>query len=132
VVFQLAAGHLFIRIVASRPSVNGTIMETRTVRERDFAALAAYEAAVAVTARATGVSEDRLKRRKTRRAGEHAARRQAIYLAVITFNREMRSVSRVSGLSPKTVHLFCRAVEDERDDPKFDAALARLELELTQ
>lgn len=59
-----------------------------------------------------------------------AVRQEAIYLAVTAFGRPLRSVARVAGISAPGALKAVRAVEDRREDPRFDRALDELELEL--
>lgn len=53
------------------------------------------------------------------------ARHEALYLAVTACGRSQKSVARATGLSPKAIRKALAAVEDRRDDPKFDRELDR-------
>lgn len=69
---------------------------------------------------------DRRRRRGTRRATR--ARHVAMYLAHVAYSLDLASVGAGFGRDRTTVAYACRAIEDARDDPAFDAALAGLEV----
>ncbi len=101
----------------------------------ELASLAAYQAAVAVTASEFGVDKSEIEKR----SGDvwykpsnklSVARRTAIYLAVVVFDRPMRSVARVAGYTGSGALKAIRAIEDRRDDEQFDQTLEKLTLEL--
>lgn len=54
----------------------------------------------------------------------------AAYLAVTALNVPQAAVARAMGRAPSTVCKALRAVEDRRDEPEFDAALAAAEQEM--
>jgi hypothetical protein len=56
------------------------------------------------------------------------ARHVAIYLARVVLGVSLAGAAAAFGRDRKTIAYACRAIEDARDDPAFDAALARLEL----
>jgi hypothetical protein len=59
-----------------------------------------------------------------------AARHEAIYIAVVILGRGHRSVARVAGVSHTAVNKAVAAVEDRRDDPRFDRSLDQIQLQL--
>jgi hypothetical protein len=66
------------------------------------------------------------------RAAVVAARQTAIYLMHVCFSLDHVSVAARIGRNRATVADACRAVEERRDDPRVDLALAQLELALTR
>lgn len=58
------------------------------------------------------------------------ARREALYMTVVHFGRSRRSVKRATGLSHQAVMKSLAAVEERREDPRFDRMLDEIELEL--
>jgi hypothetical protein len=64
--------------------------------------------------------------RRSRRATR--ARHVAMYLAHVAFGLNLASVGVVFGRSRRSAARACGLVEDARDDPAFDAALAGLEI----
>ncbi|WP_421724783.1 helix-turn-helix domain-containing protein [Bauldia sp.] len=56
------------------------------------------------------------------------ARRTAMYLAAVALELPFHAVGRAFGCDRSTVGVAVRAIEDERDDPSFDAWLNDLEL----
>lgn len=58
------------------------------------------------------------------------ARREAFYLAHITYGAPMRSLARAAGVSHAAVRKALEAVEWRRTDPAFDRALDEAELQL--
>lgn len=69
-------------------------------------------------------------RKGSRRAVQ--ARQVAIYLAVVGLERTRKGVAPFFRRHPSVVGHAVRVVEDLRDDPEFDAALAELEALLAQ
>jgi chromosomal replication initiation ATPase DnaA len=66
---------------------------------------------------------------RTRRSRLAArARHVAIYIAHVTLGIPLRAVATEFGRDRSTVAYACHVVEDARDDPGFDVALADLEL----
>lgn len=64
----------------------------------------------------------------SRRAAPVAlARQAAMYLAHVVFSLSLREVGLCFGRDPRTVAHACRRIEDRRDQPAFDALMARLE-----
>jgi len=63
-----------------------------------------------------------------RSAAVALARQTAMYLARVVHGMSFRDIARGFGRDPRTVVLACRRIEERRDDPRFDAFLARLEL----
>jgi|GEM_PF-1867190 hypothetical protein len=55
-----------------------------------------------------------------------------LYLLVVCCNVPGALAARAYGCSKQNVSKALRAVEDRRDDPQYDAELARLEAMLTQ
>ncbi|MEX2129772.1 MAG: helix-turn-helix domain-containing protein [Xanthobacteraceae bacterium] len=66
------------------------------------------------------------KTRRSRRASR--ARHVAIYLAHVALGLPLGAVAAEFRRDRTTAEYACRVVEDARDDPAFDAALAGLEL----
>jgi hypothetical protein len=66
------------------------------------------------------------RRRGSRRASR--ARHVAIYLAHVSLGLPLGAVAEEIGRDRSTAAYACRVVEDARDDPAFDAALAGLEM----
>jgi hypothetical protein len=64
--------------------------------------------------------------RGSRRAAR--ARRVAIYLAHVAYGLDLGVVAVNFGRSRRAAAAACRVIEDARDEPAFDAALAGLEL----
>jgi hypothetical protein len=64
--------------------------------------------------------------RRSRRATR--ARHVAMYLAHVAFGLNLASIAIVFGRSRRSAARACGLVEDARDDPAFDAALAGLEI----
>ena len=56
------------------------------------------------------------------------ARRVAIYLAHVAYGLDLGLVAVNFGRSRRAAAEACRVIEDARDDPAFDAALAGLEI----
>jgi chromosomal replication initiation ATPase DnaA len=66
-----------------------------------------------------------------RRRGRHRAaraRQAAMYLAHVAMGVPLATVGKAFHRDRSTVTHACHRVEDRRDDPAFDAALADLEL----
>lgn len=66
------------------------------------------------------------RRRSSRRITR--ARHVAIYLAHVVFGVSLTGIAAAFGRDRKSIAYACRAIEDARDDPAFDAAIAQLEL----
>jgi len=66
------------------------------------------------------------------RAAVVAARQTAIYLMHVCFSLDHVAVAARIGRNRATVADACRTVEERRDDPRVDLALAQLELALTR
>jgi chromosomal replication initiation ATPase DnaA len=64
--------------------------------------------------------------RRSRRATR--ARHVAMYLAHVAFGVDLAAIAIVFGRSRRSAARACGLVEDARDDPAFDAALAGLEV----
>ena len=64
--------------------------------------------------------------RRSRRATR--ARHVAMYLAHVVFGLNHAAIGIAFGRGRRSVAYACGLVEDARDDPAFDAALARLEI----
>jgi len=60
-------------------------------------------------------------------AGAARARHTAMYLMHVVLGRHMAEVGAIFGRDRTTVSYACARVEDLRDDPAFDARLARFE-----
>lgn len=66
----------------------------------------------------------------TGRAGAGASRGTLVYLAHTSVGMSMRALSRALGVHPSTVLRQVRRIEERRDDPLFDEALAGLDSRL--
>ena len=55
------------------------------------------------------------------------ARRLAMYLAHVAFGMSLGRAARAFGRDRSTIRHACMAIEDRRDDPRFDRWLAALE-----
>lgn len=55
------------------------------------------------------------------------ARSLAMYLAHVAFGMSLARVGRAFGRDRSTISHACRAIEDRRDDPRFDRWLEALE-----
>jgi hypothetical protein len=58
-------------------------------------------------------------------------RQRAIYLTVIGFDVPLSQAAVAAGVTKQAVSKALRRIEDEREDPKIDALLTRLEVWLT-
>ncbi len=109
---------------------------SRRARGGDLAAHGAYRAAVLMSAQTFRVPIDKITvvppphERFTAPPEITRARRAALYLAVVAWDRSMRSVARAAGLTAEGVRKALAAVEDLRDDGEFDAVITQLEREL--
>lgn len=61
-------------------------------------------------------------------ARSRGSRRVAIYLAHVAYGLDLGVVAVNFGRSRRAAAAACRVIEDARDEPAFDAALAGLEL----
>lgn len=120
-----------------RPRTTRDIARASSRRRRgaELAALAAYQSSVAAVARAMGVAPAAMEARRGRLYRTPppevaTARRSAVYLAVVVFNRSMRSIARAARLTPEGVRKAVAAIEDRRDDPGFEQVISQLEAEL--
>ncbi|MBJ7535303.1 chromosomal replication initiator DnaA [Rhodomicrobium vannielii ATCC 17100] len=89
--------------------------------------LASYQAMLAASALAEGVSYDVVAQPRRRRAATRRARYVGLYLAATTLGVSQAQVARFSGVSRQAVSRICMTVEDWRDDPVIDAHIAKLE-----
>jgi chromosomal replication initiation ATPase DnaA len=64
------------------------------------------------------------------RASVAAARGLAVYLQHVVFGASLSACGRAFGRDRASVRHACARVEDRRDDPRFDRAVARLETAL--
>lgn len=99
------------------------------------AALAAYRASLRAAAARFGVAPATIEVRRGRLyrnppAKVVLARRAALYLSVVVFDRPLREIARASRTSPECVRKALIAIEDRREDPAFEAVLGDLEKEL--
>lgn len=99
-------------------------------RAETFAALAAYEAAIAVISRRRGVPPDVVRRVAARPLAASRARQEAIYLALVRFEVPLRVLARAANLDVAACSRACRKVELRREDRDYDRILDELELEL--
>ncbi len=99
-------------------------------RAETFAAMAAYEAAIAVISRRRGVSPEAVRRVAARPQAAARARQEAIYLASVRFDLPIRALARAANLDVAACSRACRKVELRREDRDYDRILDELELEL--
>ena len=87
------------------------------------------EAAEAITlaAKMAGVAVRQMLARARGSADVAAARHVAMYLLHVSIGRPQDVVALFFRRHPSTVSHACHAVEDRRDDPQFEAAIAALE-----
>ena len=100
-----------------------------------LAAYAAYSASVALVSARLGVPAEHINTREgryyyTAPPDVVRARRSALYLSVVAFDRSLRSIARAASLTPEGVRKALVAIEDLRDDPRFDRILSDMEQEL--
>ena len=98
---------------------------TRGLNQRSIAAIATRIAAAYVGAKTRRLWSDRTNRRT-----EGEARILAIYLMVCGLGMDRGLVSGLIGRQRKTIDHALAKIEEQRDDPDFDAEMTRLELEL--
>ena len=102
--------------------MNGTYRVPVAEEDRIRAGLA-----IQLVAAATGVPGERMRAQVRLGGAECKARRQAMYLAYVTFGWPLERVAHAFGLNRATAAAACRWAEDERDRPTLDAMLDRLE-----
>jgi chromosomal replication initiation ATPase DnaA len=78
-------------------------------------------------AKAFGVPVGELRAPTRRRAAVAQARQCVMYLAHTVIGASYSAIGEACGRHRRTVAKGCRSVEERRDDPAFDALLARLE-----
>ncbi|MGE0752586.1 MAG: helix-turn-helix domain-containing protein [Variibacter sp.] len=78
-------------------------------------------------AKAFGAPIDELRAPTRRRAAVAQARQCVMYLAHTVLGASYSAIGEACGRHRRTVAKGCRSVEERRDDPAFDALLARLE-----
>ena len=89
-------------------------------------ALCAVTARLAASHYEVTLTDLRAPTRRSRRASR--ARHVAMYLAHVVFGLKHVAIGLAFGRSRRSVAYACSWVEDARDDPAFDAALAGLEM----
>jgi hypothetical protein len=89
-------------------------------------ALCAVAARLAANHYEVTLTDLRAPTRRSRRATR--ARHVAMYLAHVVFGLRHVAIGLAFGRSRRSVAYACSLVEDARDDPAFDAALAGLEM----
>lgn len=102
---------------------------------RDEKTRPVYHATLGLVAERLQVSRRKLEARRGRLYFKPpsevvVARHLALYLAVVVFNRSVRSVARVARITPQGVLKAVRATEDRREDEEFEALIAQMEMEL--
>lgn len=85
---------------------------------------------VALVARHNNVSVSSLLASSRSRKPIARARQLAMYLSHVVLGQSMTDVGSAFGRDRTTVSYACGLIEDLRDDPKFDADVSALELEL--
>lgn len=100
--------------------------ERRVTDRRGFAVGAAARIAAGYLKLGKSITWDD----RTRTGPECVARQIAIYLLVAGLGLERQSVAQMVGRHHSTVEHAMGIIESRRDDPDFDAAMTRLELEL--
>jgi chromosomal replication initiation ATPase DnaA len=89
---------------------------------RDPAALRVVE----LVARACGIPVE-LVLNRARAADVARARQLAVYLIHVMLQRPFKDTAQLVGRDRTTVAYACARIEDEREDPAFDAEVSRLE-----
>ncbi|CDP51590.1 DNA-binding protein [Devosia sp. DBB001] len=82
---------------------------------------------LSLVARERGVPVGMLMHRTRSTAGVAEARQLAMYLMHVVLQRRMAEVGAFFGRDRTTVSHACRVIEDRREDPVFEADVARLE-----
>lgn len=88
-------------------------------------------AVAALVARQRRVPLPLLLHRQRREAEIAAARMLAMYLVHVVLGRSYSEVGATFGRDRTTVSHACARIEDQRDDPRFDAEVAALEAAIT-
>lgn len=120
------------RLLRESRSRRSSTLEARTGLSTRTATAFADREACAIAARLAGghyevpAAEIAARTRRSRRAAH--ARHVAIYIAHVTMGLPLRVVAAYFGRDRSTAAYACRVIEESRDDPAFDAALASLEL----
>jgi chromosomal replication initiation ATPase DnaA len=96
-----------------------------TVADRIKAGLA-----LQMVAATTGVPVEVMTARARLSGAAGKARWLALYLAHVTYNWTLDHVGHAFGMNRTTVAAACRWAEDERDQPRLDALMDRLERNL--
>ncbi len=91
--------------------------------------LAAFEAALAASAQELGLSLRKARKGNNFTAAGHA-RRLASYLAVSFFGVPRRRLVEARGLDRRGLRRICNLTEEMRDDPQYDALVAKIEARL--
>lgn len=86
--------------------------------------------ALQMVAASTGVPAESMTARTRLDGRASQARRLALYLAYVTFGWTLDRVGHAFGLNRATAAAACRWAEDERDRPRTDDLLDRLERSL--
>lgn len=115
----MESGHIHFSMACAGLVSHGYTMLENTINCR------LIEATVAAV---FGVSPDLL-RSQTRSSADVATARQiAMYIAHVGFGLSLTEVGPLFGRDRSTVGYACRAVEDRREDPRFDGLLAAIEV----
>jgi chromosomal replication initiation ATPase DnaA len=88
------------------------------------------EAVIDLVAREKNVPPQLLTHKSRCRARAVRARHLAMYLSHVVLGRSLSEIAEEFGRDRTTVSYACGQIEDLRDDPAFDAEVARLELQL--
>ena len=82
---------------------------------------------IALVSREKNVPQRLIKHRSRCRVGASQARHLAMYLSYVVLGRTLVEIGDAFGRDRTTVSYACGQIEDQRDDPIFDAEVSRLE-----
>ncbi|ATQ69446.1 MULTISPECIES: helix-turn-helix domain-containing protein [Methylosinus] len=88
---------------------------------------AASRLCIAATAAARGVEPAAIASRRRGRAPIAEARQLAVYLHHVVYGASLSACARALRRDRASVRHACAVIEDRRDDPRFDRAVAALE-----
>lgn len=105
-------------------------VQASRARPQHTLALACYRRAAAVAAEHCGVELREVLATRRRKGKVAEARQIAAYLTVICFNVSRRRVALITGVNTMVIGRSCAAIENRRERPAADAAIAGLEARL--
>ncbi len=103
-----------------------------TLNERELYRSAAIHYIEMLTSKVFAIPVDCIRSKKRGNAIVSFARHTSMYLAHVALSFSLNEVGIAFKRDRTTVVYACRMVEDERDDPAFDAMLDTLEIELNE